>query len=188
MKLMCSIGILLLISAAPLVLQESLQVPDMEDMVKCTDGTEVRGTVLCVGSRRVIVLVDEKEIELLPSEVASISKVNVPGELTSYTAGNVDGTLEIVSRGTGLPVEPVPEPDRVIEKKKPPEKKQRKGTDRTGRKDSLPPKITEFIKKYGDLKKFKKMRKNGELKKILERNADLLQSRKIKKLIEKFSE
>jgi len=179
---------LLLLSAAPLVLQESLQVPDMEDVVTCTDGTEIRGTVLCVGPRRVIVLVDEQEIELLPSKIASICKVKVPGGLTSYTAENVDGTLKIVGRATGVSEESAPPPPRSAEKKEPSEKKRGKDAPAAKKEDRVRRKITELLKKYGEIKKLEKVRKNAKLKKMIERNTDLLKSREVKKLLESLSE
>ena len=190
------IAAVLMVMTASVGLSQSVQVPEMEDLVKLTNGTEIRGTVLIVGLRRVVVLVDEQEMDILPSDVEYIQKVKVPGELSSYLTENVDGMLRIIGKGAAPSPASAPSAKKtpVVKKKpaarpgnKPPARGTKPGAGKTPAKKpgstvdnrAVPKEVQNLILKYGGMKKIKELQKSGQFDKLLKNNADLMKNKEI---------
>lgn len=172
----------------------SVQVPDMEDEVTCVDGRRITGTVICAGVRRIIVLVDELEVELLPSEVRSIRKVEVAKSGTVYLTGKMDGTLKILGRGSIGPGEPgmlkPSSSDRKTgasadrEKKKNEASGKKKGA--KGNQRNIPENILKLFKKHGGRNALEKLQRGGKLDRML-KHTDFLQNGEVEKILEHLS-
>jgi len=189
MKWLHKIAVACAVVGAAWVHAGSVKVPEGEDIVRLVDGREFRGTVLCRGPRKIIMLVGEKEMEFEPSRVASVKKVKVPGEVSSFLTAPVDGTEKIVGRGTA-PAAAGEGGDRggagnAAARKKAPVKglsrkagtrgKKKGGTARAGsRKPSL-------------LEKLKELRKEGKIKGFFEKSPNLLQNKDVRGLLEELS-
>ncbi len=76
-----------------------LKVMDSEDVVRLVSGEEVRGTVIAVGIRAVIVIVGEGERAIPRREVASIKRGEVRPTVKGYRTEAVDGIKVIVGEG-----------------------------------------------------------------------------------------
>ncbi len=76
-----------------------LKVMDTEDVVRLVSGEEVRGTVIAVGIRAVIVIVEERERAIPRREVASIKRGEVRPTVKGYRTEAVDGIKVIVGEG-----------------------------------------------------------------------------------------
>jgi hypothetical protein len=87
-------------AAAAAVWGGTVDVPDYEDIVELTNGKTLTCTVLMRGEKLVIVLYDEKEMELEPSEIKSIKKLKATEDRTSYITGPVDGIEKIIRKGS----------------------------------------------------------------------------------------
>ena len=76
-----------------------LKVMQTEDVVRLVNGEEIRGTVLAVGIRAVVVIVDEAEQIVPRSEVASIKRGEVRPNVKGYQTEAVEGVKVIVGEG-----------------------------------------------------------------------------------------
>lgn len=76
-----------------------LKVMDTEDVVRLVSGEEVRGTVIAVGIRAVIVIVEESERTIPRREVASIKRGEVRPTVKGYRTEAVNGIKVIVGEG-----------------------------------------------------------------------------------------
>lgn len=95
-----------------------------DDVVKLVDGTEVRGTVIAVGMKAVIVAVEDREVVVPRSKVESIVRGATRAETLKFTTDPVDGLKVITGRGFRDEKAPAEEEGEVGEA--PAEKKEEK--------------------------------------------------------------
>ncbi len=70
-----------------------------DDTVKLVDGTQVRGTVIAVGMKAVIVAVEDREVVIPRSKVESIVRGPARAETLRFTTDPVDGVKVITGKG-----------------------------------------------------------------------------------------
>lgn len=131
------------------------------------DGKLITGTVLCAGARRIIVLVDAREVELDPAAVQSIKRAAPVVSAVSYVTAPVEnGTVQIVRRGTAEA-----EPAVVRAPAKP--SAAPAGPARPGARNDKPAptarqNLEKALKDPAVRAKLKEMNRTGELKKLVE--------------------
>ncbi len=76
-----------------------LKVMDTEDVVRLVSGEEVRGTVIAVGVKAVIMIVGDTERSIPRREVASIERGEVRPTIKGYQTEAVNGVKLIVAEG-----------------------------------------------------------------------------------------
>jgi hypothetical protein len=76
-----------------------LKVMDTEDVVHLVSGEEVRGTVLAVGIKAVIVVVENKERVIPRREVASIERGELRPTIKGYQTDVVEGIKLVTGEG-----------------------------------------------------------------------------------------
>ncbi len=70
-----------------------------DDVVKLIDGTEVRGTVIAVGIKAVIVAVEDREVVIPRAKVESIVRGAARAETLKFMTDPVDGVKVITGKG-----------------------------------------------------------------------------------------
>ncbi len=78
-----------------------IKVMDTEDVLRLVSGEEIRGTVLAVGLRAVIVVVDDKERAVPREQVESIRRGEVSPAAKYYATEMVEGLSVVTGPGTG---------------------------------------------------------------------------------------
>lgn len=170
-----------------------LKVMDTEDVVRLVSGEEVRGTVIAVGIRAVIVIVEEGERAIPRREVASIKRGEIRPTVKGYRTEAVDGIKVIVGEGfrdselTGGEEEVAAGPEK-------PEAGRKRGGGRRPRisRDKVDelmkdPKVRDMVDKLGGREKtmemLEKNRNNPMVKRFMD---EFLKSGKLPPGMEKF--
>ncbi len=96
----------------PLLWAGGVKVPEEADMVFLKNGRVIKGTVICSGSKNVVILVNEQEKTVSRDEVNEIKHGKKSMETTSYLTGNVDGLEQIVGKGEYTPPPPEPKTEK----------------------------------------------------------------------------
>ncbi len=78
-----------------------IKVMDTEDVLRLVSGEEIRGTVLAVGLRAVIVVVDDKERTVPREQVESIIRGEASPAAKYYATEVVEGLSVVTGPGTG---------------------------------------------------------------------------------------
>lgn len=140
-----------------------LKVMRTEDVVRLVNGEEIRGTVIAVGIKAVIMIVDDAEQVVPRREVASIKRGEVRPGIKGYQTEAVDGIKVIVgegfreSEGEGEEEAAAAKPEKSKGRKKAAKKRGRGGKQAIsqGEIDQLMknPKIRDLVKKAGGREK-----------------------------------
>lgn len=106
-----------------------IRVPDSEDVLTLASGEEIRGTVVAVGLKAVLVIVDDKERTFPREQVERITRGEVSPNVKAYATETVEGVLVVTGPDTGegegegegaateaLAKEERPKPTRVAKK------------------------------------------------------------------------
>jgi hypothetical protein len=96
---MRSVVILLALASAVGTARADLRVLETADVVHLHDGTEVRGTVIAVGIKAVVVIIDDKEVVIPRERVMKIVRGEVGTNVKGYATEVVEGLMRVTGPG-----------------------------------------------------------------------------------------
>ncbi len=78
-----------------------IKVADSEDVVTLASGEEIRGTVVAVGLKAVVMIVDDKERTFPREQVERIARGEVSPNMKAYATERVEGIVTVTGPDTG---------------------------------------------------------------------------------------
>ncbi len=166
----------------------NIKIPTVRDEIELNDGQTIKGTILVEGPRSVVVLVDEKEIDLKPADIKSIRRGRASPSTDAYVTGSMDGMERILHRGSepekpraATKIAPRPSP---VRSGAPAKAKSGKGN--AGKAKKTKNMIDRAMKDPNTMKRLRELNRSGQLKRIL-KDSNLLMNKDVQRMLQQLS-